>query len=125
MSKIALLLLSVLTIFSCKDNPIDASYKEVMRIHDEVMPLMSKIHKLRKAVSEVPVENDTIKAEVQEILMNLESADENMMVWMAAFSMPKDESEQMKYLENEKVRIQKVSDDMLKAIAKAEEFLKQ
>ena len=108
---------------------------EVMAIHDEVMPKMGQIIALKSQLSKVlktleeaaePVNEERKKA-IQEIIEELEAADNGMMGWMRAYrpvEEPIDE-EARKYLEAEKVKITKVKNDMLTSIENAQNLLKE
>ena len=124
------LIVALVIIFfaSCKvdlSNPdVKKIYDEVMYVHDEVMPETSTIHKLRKELKKLD-ETDSL---TYALILELEQADEAMMQWMADFGtfrqMDKEKDEvKIQYLINEKEKIQTVSDDMMSAIAKAQEYL--
>lgn len=110
--------------------------KTVMKIHDEVMPKMDEIYQLQKKLDVVLVEveadsvlSDAIPMEVvREVLKNLEAANEGMMGWMRGYKYPKDDmaqEEAMKYLNNEKVKIEEVGKNTNDAIAAAKELLEK
>ncbi|MFT4664026.1 MAG: hypothetical protein ACI8YQ_000819 [Polaribacter sp.] len=110
------------------DSKIDLAYKAVMAVHDEVMPEMGTIHRLRKQIggkihAGVPKEED--KEAMVKMMKTLDVADEGMMSWMAEFKMPKKESEekQLEYLKSEQAKIDKVSKEMFGAIEEAEKLL--
>lgn len=97
-------------------------YKEVMEIHDDVMPKMGEMSKLERKLKKASrsLEN----AEKNQFLgaaKQLEDAGEAMMVWMSEFDA---QSEDESYLLSEKARIQKVSDDMYQSIENAKSLLK-
>jgi hypothetical protein len=58
-------------------------YKEVMAIHDAVMPEITTIHNLKKALK--AAQDDSNKEMVLAHIIKLNEADEAMMSWMAAF----------------------------------------
>jgi len=118
---IAFLLLS-----SCKENAKIENqesplYKEVMEIHDAVMPEMSTIHTIKKDLKaiETPGTKDLILKNVKA----LDDADEAMMTWMAEFKLPDDKSGEAAYLESEKIKISKVSDAMYVSIKNGKQVL--
>lgn len=125
------LFVSTALLWSCKpDIKSDVNqslYDEVMVIHDDVMPKMSDIHKLKKQIRKT-YKDDTVEGykESLVILSQLEKADEGMMTWMANFKIPEglDAEQQKAYLLKEKLAIKKVSDDMYAAIDTAKTFLK-
>lgn len=95
--------------------------KEVMEIHDEVMPRLGELNKDRKALQEILKVTDevTTKQELLNAIADLEAAEEGMMVWMSEWSVPKSEPEKTIYLKGEMVRIQKVKDDMIYSMSTA------
>jgi len=126
------LLSCCLLITNCKSapSPQDKLYDEVMEIHDAVMPEMSTIHRLRKALKTIDTVTDTT-IDIRTISYHrqqLDKADEAMMSWMASFKNPTaDEAPQtaITYLENEKKQITEVRDLMLNSIAAAKKVIDQ
>lgn len=121
-----LMLFIVAGLVSCKHHHgscEDPSCKEVMAIHDEVMPKMSTMHQYKKELKKLRDSNpDAEKAILQRIAL-LESADEGMMAWMHAFKVPEDKSAAKTYLEAEKIKIQQVSDDMYRSMDEAKKLI--
>jgi hypothetical protein len=104
-----------------------ALYDEVMKVHNEVMPKMDDILKLRgnlkKKITDTPEMPAEKKSAIESAIVKLDSASEGMMVWMRKFTPPTDSTTEEKareYLEDQKVKVQKVKEDMLKAIEAAE-----
>ncbi len=104
-------------------------YEDVMAVHDEVMPKMGTIRKLKKelvAKAEILMALDSLSAEAQKFLTaatQLEAASENMMVWMRAFSEPEEgtaHEEVLKFYAVELEKVKEVRESMLSAIKKAE-----
>lgn len=85
-------------------------YLEVMEIHDAVMPEMSTLHNLKKALNAILTEDN--KEMVMHQMARIERADEAMMSWMAAFDVPEDSGEAETYLLSQKKEIQLVADSM-------------
>ncbi len=105
-------------------------YTTVMDIHDNVMPEMSTIQRLRKKLK--AIDTSLVKTPTYPSILThlnaLDQADEGMMSWMAEFSNPTpetDEATALAYLKNEKDRITKVRDQMLESIASAKKALKE
>jgi hypothetical protein len=96
-------------------------YKEVMAIHDAVMPEMTTIHNLKKALK--AAQDDSNKEMVLAHIIKLNEADEAMMSWMAAFKTPQDTATIDTYLNDEKIKIQAVSDLMLNSILSSNKLL--
>jgi hypothetical protein len=100
--------------------------EEVMKVHDEVMPRMNDIYKLKeglkKKLGEAGLADDK-KKEIEQNITALDAASESMMVWMRAFNPQPDSLDEAKtkaYLEAEMEKVQKVKADINQAIAKAE-----
>lgn len=97
-------------------------YKEVMAIHDEVMPLMGDLMAMNKRIKS----KDSTSQEATELSVYLEEANESMMNWMRKFN-PNIENmtheETMNYLEEEKKKILQVREKMLSGHDKASTFL--
>lgn len=115
----------LLFLISCKTEyaspKIKESYDSVMFVHDEVMPEMSTINKLRRKLKKLPTQD----SHTEDLIQKLELADDGMMDWMQDFKLDKDAavSDQLNYLTKEQKRIDKVSADMKKAIADAQSYL--
>ncbi|MEJ7645065.1 MAG: hypothetical protein WKF87_10760 [Chryseolinea sp.] len=100
-------------------------YKEVMNVHNEVMPKMDDIFKikeaLKKKVASTPSMPEDKKQQLQTTIIKLDSASEAMMIWMRQFNPQPDSANQTEakaYLENEMVKVKKVRQDILDAIEK-------
>lgn len=98
-----------------------ALYDTVMYIHDAVMPETNTIHKIRKALKETTTEGD--RAPILAQIKYLDEAEDAMMDWMAEFKVPEDKDKQNEYLQEEKLKIQYVSDLMYDAIHKGQAML--
>ena len=141
MKSISKLLLAVLLLAACGkpsehsdhddssegDNPNEALYNQVMDVHDEVMPKMEDIYKLKKDLQEqIATTPDMVverKRQLEAIISNLDSANNAMMDWMHKFSPLPDSIDQEKareYLESEIERIREVKELMNESIEKAE-----
>jgi hypothetical protein len=106
------------------DDPNQALYNQVMDIHDEVMPKMDDIMRLKRELKE-KVENSPglvgeQKKQLEEKIQLLDSAGHAMMSWMSSFKPEDYKGEQLReYLESEMERVKKVKETMLDAIEKA------
>lgn len=100
---------------------------EVMAIHDEVMPMMSDMVKMRRQLEEVMADRDSTEhPQFQAAVRQLVIAEKGMWDWMAAYKKPEKVSpEAMQYLADQKVAIQQVSDAMKQAYARGEQLLEQ
>ncbi|MBL7861617.1 MAG: hypothetical protein JNJ65_10685 [Cyclobacteriaceae bacterium] len=113
---------------STESGPNQALYDQVMDVHDEVMPRMGEINRLQRELKEkIASSPDMIaerKAELEQVISNLDSASNAMMTWMHEFNPLPDSVDQEKareYLETEMERIRKVKTLMLESIEKAKE----
>lgn len=112
------------------DNPNEALYNQVMDVHDEVMPKMDDIYKLKKDLQEqIANTHDMVverKQQLERVISNLDSANNAMMDWMHKFNPLPDSTNQEKvrdYLESEMERVKKVRDLMNESIEKAKESI--
>jgi hypothetical protein len=123
------LLLVALSIFSCTDPAEleDQAWKEVMRIHDEVMPEMATINRIKRGLkAEIADTTATLSADRQTTLINtiqqLEAAEEGMMSWMEQVKSPAALRETLEheailsYLQDQQEKIEIVKRDMLTSI---------
>ena len=115
-------------IFSCTDER-KTLFNEVMDIHDTCMPEMSTLNRIKRNIRKAEIsEENPLKSKSFQIIEQIEAADEGMMTWMRDFKVPKKSdpnSEVIPYLKAEKVKIQKVSDDMYRAIKVGNKFLSE
>ncbi len=102
----------VLNLVSCKNNDAEVLHKEIMDIHDEVMPKTGEITYLYMAFRKKVETDSTISQENKKELLkqadDLEKAEDEMMVWMNDYIPPhkmkssKNENEIIAYLLNQK-----------------------
>ncbi|WP_373523508.1 hypothetical protein [Aquiflexum sp.] len=126
-----------LLVFGCKSdgkNPNEELKKEVIGIHDEVMPLMGNLKSLKTKVLEksasLSKEESPNYDRIQKLELlagELDSAFEGMFVWMRQFKsdfegMSSDEVKM--YLLDQKLKVEKVNVDIKETIAIANEALK-
>ncbi|MFN3382803.1 MAG: viral A-type inclusion protein [Runella zeae] len=144
--KIQSLLIAVaISIASCQtqeQKQIDTLEKEVMMIHDAVMPKMGELVALQSTLSKHIAYTDSLlkitpsDTSLQNTLKqsnmlatDLKKADDGMMNWMHQYkgdSLKKlPPKEAIQALTNEKIKIEQVSDDMLKSIEDAQQLLKK
>ncbi|MBV6644455.1 MAG: hypothetical protein KI790_03345 [Cyclobacteriaceae bacterium] len=104
---------------NAKNSELETLKKEVMEIHDEVMPKMGDLRKTRKALLDKAEDLDEAAAKtLLEQADRIDEAHKGMMQWMRAYEpdFAGTEDEIKKYLEEQKVAIQKVKDDMLNSV---------
>jgi len=140
----SLLFLSFLITFSCGkptdqagneepeeemvEDPNQALYEQVMAIHDEVMPKMEDIYKIKSQLQEQIANTPDMVVErrekIEKMIKELDSANNLMMDWMHQFDpLPDsvDEEESRAYLENQMEKIKAVKDGMFSALEMAKE----
>lgn len=100
---------------------------EVMKVHDEVMPKLDDIYKLKEQlknkIAETPAMADAKKKEIEAVILKLDSASEGMMVWMRHFDPMGDSlsvEQKREYLENEMEKVRKVREDIYEALSQGE-----
>ena len=106
--------------------PNQALYDEVMKVHDEVMPKMGDLYKLKKdlekKIADAPSMAEEKKKELEAIIAKLDSADQGMRDWMHHFDPIPDsvgEEKAREYLEDEMEKVKKVKEDILEAMEEA------
>jgi len=133
-----LFVLLAVTLFSCNKSGRDATasdpvdnesnqtlYNQVMDIHDEVMPKMDDLYKMKKQLQD-QIENtpdlpEEKKFEMEATIKQLDSANNSMMVWMRQFNPPTDSADQealREYLEEQLEMVKKMREDVLLALEK-------
>lgn len=105
--KLSFFLVAILLV-SCtsKEKDIEKLKSETIAIHDEVMPKMDDIMKLKKALKAKKDTSEDVKPnQVQDLILALEEADEAMMNWMRNYD-PRMEAmsdeEKIAYLKRQK-----------------------
>lgn len=111
-----------------EENPNQALYDQVMDVHDEVMPRMDDLMKLKRELQEKIANTPDMvmekKLQLEKMISNLDSASTAMMNWMHEFNPLPDSVDQEKareYLESEMERIRKVKSLITETIDKAKE----
>ena len=109
-----------------------ALYDQVMDIHDEVMPKMEDIYKMKiellEKIANTPGMVEEKRKELEAIISNLDSTNNAMMDWMHNFNPIPDSLDQEKareYLETEMERIKKVRDRTIEALGRAKEKIEK
>jgi hypothetical protein len=134
MKQSLILLLITIVFFSCsKENDKEALYKEVITLHDEVMPKMEEVSKLSQ---DLKMKAETISSNkssdksdltpINKSIEDLANSSRNMMKWMREFNSSYDtlpEEAAVKYLKEEKLEIEQVKKDMLSAIEEGKKNL--
>jgi len=113
------------------DSTNQTLYHMVMDVHDEVMPKMEDIYKLKSKLLETIAKSPKMaadkKQELEKIIAGLDSTSNAMMDWMHKFNPLPDSVDQEKareYLESELEQIKKVRELTNEIIEKAKESAK-
>ena len=136
MSRFSFILLSFASLFiiSCQDNKSDVLHKEIMTIHDEIMPKTGEISNLYLAFrKKLETDSSISMAQRQELSAqadDLEKAEEEMMVWMNDYIIPqtlrdtKNSEEIISYLQDQKIVISKIKEHTEASLEKAKKLKK-
>lgn len=131
--RIILLLQAALLMVACNDSAslkkeITTLDKEILRIHDEAMPHLSKILTLKKKINAMAdsTTNRALKDSLQQVSFLLYKADKKMMDWMHGYKIPENATDSvvLHYLKNEKVKIDEVHRLTFESIEKARFYTK-
>jgi uncharacterized protein YoxC len=135
---LSLTLLTLVLMLSCEKKQKEAKdvlYDKVMEVHDEIMPKMGDIMKYKKQLKskmDALAENAEVNAEkigkLKLAIANLDNSHEEMMRWMREFD-PDFEGmvseEIIKYLDDQKTKIEQVGLVTNAALKNAEELLNE
>lgn len=112
-----------------EEGPNQTLYNQMMDIHDEVMPEMDEIMKLKRNLQEQIKNSPDMVAErkqqLENMISNLDSASNSMMSWMHRIhefdplSDSVDQEKAREYLETEMEEIKKVKELIRESIEKA------
>lgn len=136
-----LLFSTLLFLFSACDEGVDAKmhniqdarWTAVMANHDVVMPMMGTTNKVRKQLKAIATDRPDLPTEtvdkINQLITNLDKADEGMMDWMNGFQQlkklqaTKEHKEILKYLDEQDVEIKRVGIEMTNAIKAGADFM--
>lgn len=121
------------------DNPRsqeDSLFKDVLEGHDVAMAKMGKLKGFRKEVEArldslaklSPPSGTRIDTALSNLRRELENAEQQMNVWMEDFvidSASDNLERRIDYLLNEKIRVDKVRDDIMRALERADSVLRK
>ena len=122
--KLAIVIFFSFGILSCKTEIKQSKeYKEVMAIHDAVMPETSKLQEIKREFKNYA---DSINIEkIRTASVAIVQADDAMMDWMANFKLPSDAAEAKQYLAEELPKIQEVANKIQEAKIVANKTLEE
>ncbi|QNR22738.1 hypothetical protein [Croceimicrobium hydrocarbonivorans] len=139
MKKIALALVGLSMLWACNNSPAqvenssastsensESLKKEVMELHDKVMPQMTPMSKLQGQLMQASVGRaDSI--DIMTAATELKYAKEAMMVWMREFSSNFEESwseeEKVAFFKSEKMKMERIDSKTTDALAAGNELL--
>lgn len=105
--------------------------KEVLALHDEVMPKMQDIMRLKKELKKKLNQVDSSSNEallINDLISGLEKADKDMMDWMHTYNGGQDlytHEEVMAYLNAEKSKMQVIKEETWAAIEEGKLYLEE
>ena len=112
------------------ENPSAELYKQVMVVHDEIMPKMEVIFNLKEGIEEkienTPNIGNAREQALEQVIANLDSASGSMRSWMQNFDPLTDSADQVKareYLLLELEKVKQVREFIAENIAQAESEL--
>jgi len=114
-----IVLLGTLACCGQKEKPL---YDQVMDIHDEVMPKINDLYKMKKSlqdsIANTPGMTGEVKVKLEQRILQLDSASESMMVWMREFNPPEQKNKKAfeKYMESELVKVKKMREQVMRAL---------
>ena len=131
---VTILSIIAFTFMSCGDSKelqVENLNKEVLEIHDAIMPKMAEINRLKrqlKSYKDVIIdENVGLKDSVINTVLLLSKSEDAMNDWMGSYNYPNNDAsaEQMiQYLVGQKNTIKSISDNIMMSMAVAKGFLK-
>ncbi len=111
---------------SPKENKVDG-YKEIMAIHDAVMPKMGEVNRLKRELqTKISATEDSIKiAKINYSIGELEESEDLMQTWMHDWAeksqgLDKESDQYQQFLKEQKKSIINVSDRIYHAMQHAE-----
>ena len=102
-----------------------------MKVHDEVMPKMGEINRMKRQLSEykdaVTDDNAAMKDSLINAILLLAKTEDNMNDWMAGYKYPNPDmkhDEMMKYLQGQQDTIKQINNDVFMTLAIANGLMK-
>ena len=123
-----------LSFAACKSENKEAETllnQEIMKVHDEVMPKMGDINRMKRQLSaykdEVPDDNAEMKDSLINAILLLAKTEDNMNDWMSGYRYPNPDmkhDDMMKYLQGQQDTIKQINNDVFMTIAIGNGLLK-
>jgi hypothetical protein len=124
----------VLSFAACDNSDKEAESKlnqEIMKVHDEVMPKMSELNRMKRQIGAfkdaVPDDNAEMKDSLINAILMLAKTEDNMNDWMGSYKYPNPDikhEEMMKYLKGKQDTIKQISNEVFMTIAIGNGLLK-
>ncbi len=124
----------VLFFSACKSENKEAETllnQEIMKVHDEVMPKMGEINRIKRQLGaykdEVPDDNAAMKDSLINAILLLAKTEDNMNDWMSGYKYPNPEmkhDEMMTYLKGQQDTIKQINNEVFMTIAIGNGLLK-
>jgi hypothetical protein len=117
---------------SSEESEVERMKREVIAVHDEVMPLMGELRSFQRSLEEKADElesqgvDSTFVADYRTAASACSAAYDGMFVWMRQFDMRMEEmneDQSLAYLEDQAIKVAKVNEDIKVALSKAESLL--
>ncbi|WP_209331913.1 hypothetical protein [Lunatimonas salinarum] len=116
------------------ESQVEALKREVIGVHDEVMPLMGELKSYQRMLTEKAAELVELGTDAAEVATYEEASEacaeayDGMFVWMRQFD-PKveemDEEKALQYLKEQEEKVALVNSNIKKALEQAESLLKK
>lgn len=121
------LLMAGLFISCQSEGNLEKEHLAIMEIHDEVMPMISDMVKIRKELANTLEESDsTRQVQIKQCIRDLQTAEKEMWDWMAVYQKPTTyDGDTPAYLSDQKQSIQAVSDAMKSSYEQAQKLLNE
>ncbi len=129
--KLLFLIVPLILLLGC-DSPeaqVKRLEKEVIKIHDEVMPKNIDINRVNRQLKKMVKDsliNDSILNNVKDQIFQLTKAEDSMNKWMVEYKSPSRDmpfEQTMEYLNKEKVKITQVKELMLSSLENGNKLL--
>ncbi len=124
----------VLSFTACKNEDKESETKlnqEIMKVHDEVMPKMGELNRMKRQLSaykdEVPDDNAAMKDSLINAILILSQTEDNMSDWMTNYKYPNPDLKHddiIKYLKGQQDSIKQINNDVFMTIAIGKGLLK-
>ncbi|EON76120.1 hypothetical protein ADIS_3248 [Lunatimonas lonarensis] len=117
---------------SSEESEVERMKREVIAVHDEVMPLMGELRSFQRSLEEKADELDSrgvespLVGEYRTAASACSAAYEGMFIWMRQFDMRMEEmneDQSLAYLEDQAIKVAKVNEDIKTALKLAESLL--